>query len=140
MNQSGNGDVVAAIGLRANATAFEILALVDTTLAEAGLDRADLAAFATIADKSAHPALVEAAGRLGLPLCVAQPEAGAPNPSALVMHHLGYASVAEAVALHFGPLLVEKRRSATVTCALSRRLQPSAATAASTLATSRAGP
>lgn len=142
-------DIVVGLGARRSATCPEILLLLDEALAEAGLDREDLAALATIEGKEALPALRAAAERLALPLLgVRQRDLpqDVPNPSLRVAQFLAVPSVAEASALAFGPLLLEKRRSANATCALSRWLSPyaapmsSAASAASRLSTSSAGP
>jgi cobalt-precorrin 5A hydrolase len=140
--------VIAGIGLRQQATADEILALLDATLAEAGLERDDLAALTTLDHKASHSALRAVSALLDIPLlALSQPDLiqPVPNPSRRVASHLGLPSIAEATALAFGPLLVEKRRSANVTCALAQMppayvaATPSASSTASTLPTSRAG-
>jgi cobalamin biosynthesis protein CbiG len=86
---------------------------------------------------------------LDLPLAtlsLAQLDQPVPNPSQRVRDHVGVASVAEAAARAFGPLVVAKRRSSNVTCALSRYTlaetssSSRAPSASSTLATSSAGP
>ncbi len=142
------GCVIAGIGLRQQATADEILALLDATLAEAGLERDDLAALTTLEIKASHSALRAVSALLDIPLlALSQPTLiqPVPNPSYRVASHLGLPSIAEAAALAFGSLLVEKRRSANVTCALSQMLpayladMPSASNTASTPPTSRAG-
>lgn len=140
--------IVAGIGLRAGAQASDVLQLIDTCLAEAGRNRADIAALATLDRKQAHPALSQAAAALGvpvLPVAATKLSARAPNSSRRVHHHIGIGSVAEAAAMQFGALVLEKCRSANVTCALARLdrpqevTQPSAASVASTLSTSSAG-
>ena len=140
--------IVVGIGLRGRATCDEILDLVDAALDEAGYDRSHLATLVTVEGKQAHPALVALASRLDIPL-LGLPQAGlrrdVPNPSERVEHHLALPSVAEAAALAFGPLLLEKRRSANATCALSQYVLhttsiSSALSAASMLSTSSAGP
>lgn len=141
--------LVAGIGVRAVASAADILALVDASLALVSLGRSDICALTTIESKADHPALKEAALRLGVPI-LAQPRGNlsrqAPNPSKAVAHLAGLPSVAEAAALIFGPLVLSKQRSNTVTCALARCAVPqpcessSASRAVSTLLTSRAGP
>lgn len=142
------GCVIAGIGLRQQATADEILGLLDATLAEAGLERNDLAALTTLEIKASHSALRAVSVVLDIPLLsLSQPALiePVPNPSPRVASHLGLPSIAEAAALAFGPLLVEKRRNANVTCALSQILpayladMPSASSTASTLPTSRVG-
>lgn len=140
--------IVAGIGARGAATSDEVLALLDRALARALHSRADLVALVTLDKKAAHPALQQAAQMLGLPL-VPVPEAdmqrAVANPSSRVAHYLGLPSVAEAAAFAFGPPLLEKQRGANVTCALALYApdpasMPSAASAASTLSTSSAGP
>lgn len=137
--------IVAGLGVRQAATRDEILTLLDVALAEVGSDRSQLAALTTLEGKQAHPALRAAAHWLDIPL-LALPETmmrrPVPNPSQPVQGHLGLPSVAEAACLAFGPLVLEKRRSANATCALSRYGAPisSAASAASILSTSNVGP
>jgi len=141
--------IVAGIGLRANAGSAEVLTLLDLCLASAGLTRNDLTALATLDRKLSHAALVTAAAILDVPVLSIgddRIDTIVPNPSARVRHHMGLNSVAEAAAMRFGTLLVEKQRSANVTCALARlagcqdQSQPRASNAASTLPTSWAGP
>lgn len=141
--------IVAGIGLRAGAQASDILQLIDACLAEASLVRADIAALATLDRKQAHPALREAASALAvpiLPVVASKLAIDAPNPSERVRRHSGISSIAEATAMRYGALVLEKRRGAGVTCALARLDRPhelahsSASRAASTLSTSRAGP
>lgn len=142
-------DIIVGLGARFCAGPEEILQLLDASLAEAGMDRDDLAALATLDGKQSHPALRSLADLLALPLLAVPPmdlPRDVPNPSPRVTHYLALPSVAEASALAFGPLLLEKRRSANATCALSRWAQPyalptsSAVSAASMLSTSSAGP
>ena len=141
--------IVVGIGLRAGAHGSDVLQLIDTCLAEAGFARTNVAALATLDQKQTHPALHHAATALGvpvLPVTASALSADVPNPSQRVRHHSGVNSVAEAVAMQFGPLVLEKHRNASVTCALSQIDQPqgatipSAASAASTLSTSSAEP
>lgn len=141
--------LIAGIGARKAASAADVLALLDSVLAGAGFSRTQLTALATSSLKARQPALNAAAASLGVPLVVV-PEtalsAPVPTPSAVVAGHIGVASVAEAAAMAFGPLLVPKQASARVTCALASNLSgqavssASASSAASTLATSSAGP
>jgi cobalamin biosynthesis protein CbiG len=93
--------------------------------------------------------LLQAARLLDLPLAalsLTHLDRPVPNPSQRVRESVGVASVAEAAALAFGPLVLAKQRSRSVTCALSRYAlaetspRSSASTACSTLATSSAGP
>lgn len=141
--------LVAGIGVRAVASAADVLALIDASLARVSHGRADIRALTTIKNKADHPALRDAARTLGVPI-LAQPHGNlapqVPNPSNAVAQLAGLPSVAEAAALVFGPLVLSKQRSSTVTCALARYAGPqpsessSASRAASTLLTSRAGP
>lgn len=136
-------DIVVGLGARAAASASEIIALIDLCLAEIDASRRAVVLCATHRDRLDHPGLLEAAAILGVPLVEAPADAWAhpvPNSSAVVVRHKGVPSIAEAAAQGFGPLLVQKRRSANATCALSRRLSysPSTSIAAATLATSGA--
>jgi cobalt-precorrin 5A hydrolase len=141
--------LVAGIGLRAGAQAAELLTLLDTCLAAVASDRADLVAIATLESKAQHATIVAAARILGVPV-MGLPSgalpADVPNPSPQVAALANVPSVAEAAALNFGPLMLEKQRSANCTCALSRYTPAGlgessrAAIASSTLATSSAGP
>ena len=135
---SARSGIVAGLGVRSRASCEEVLALLDGCLAEAGSGRADLAALVTLERKQAHPALRVLAAKLGIPL-LALPDAAmgrpVPNPSERVQRHLGLPSLAEAAALAFGPLLVEKRRSANATCALSRAYPSDGASALSASST-----
>ena len=137
--------LVAGIGLRAAATSAELLDLLDACLAVASHRRHDLVALATLSARAGHPALLALAEQLAVPvLSLARDDlsSGVPNPSPRVAALIDVPAVAEAAALAFGPLIVEKRRSANGTCALSAYLpgRSSASIAASTLATSSAGP
>ena len=137
-------DTVVGLGARGAAGADEILQLIDESLALAGLDRSAIAACVTVAARRNHAGLVAAAAALGVPLLALDSDdlgGSVPNPSSRVAELAGLASVAEAAALYFGPLVLEKRRSASATCALARRVDYSAnaAITASTLVTSRAG-
>lgn len=139
--------LVAGIGLRAGADLEQVLALIDSSLAQAQSDRSQLVALATIHGKVDHPALRAASRLLGIPVLSLAGEDLAddvPNPSPRVAATVGLASIAEAAALAFGPLVLEKQRGAGVTCALSSygaiSSSSRAASAASTLATSSAGP
>lgn len=139
-------EIVVGLGARACATAAEVLSLIDATLAEAGLGRADLALCLTLDRRLSHPALQGAADALDVPLLgrsATELDLAVLSPSATVERLAGVASVAEAAALSMGSLIVGKRRSGNATCALARILPAHAAmlaSAASTLSTSRAGP
>lgn len=144
--QGARSRLVAGIGLRASASASDVLELLDACLAAVHARRADLAGLATLDLRSTHPQLLAVAGLLELPLLPLSADRldpAAPNPSSRVADLAGVPSVAEAAALAFGPLVLAKQRSANVTCALARYSpadRSSAPIAASTLATSSAGP
>ncbi|WP_348534344.1 cobalamin biosynthesis protein [Kitasatospora sp. GP82] len=115
------------IGASRGVTVGEVLALVDSALAEARLERRQIALLATVERRAGEPGLRAAARELGVPLVAHRAEALAavvvPNPSPSALATVGTASVAEAAALLSaagGPLLVPKRKSARVTVAVSR--------------------
>ena len=117
------------VGASRGAGADEILALIRSALAEAGLAAASVGALASVDAKAGEPGLVAAARALGRPLRVHPAHALAgievPNPSEVVRAAVGTPSVAEAAALldagHGGELVVSKRRSAMATVAVARR-------------------
>jgi cobalt-precorrin 5A hydrolase len=134
--------LVAGLGLRARATTDDVLASLDAAIAAARRDRHDIVALTTLDTKAHHPAILAVARHLDIPVIALAPHQlvhQAPNPSLRVAELANVPSVAEAAALCLGPLVLEKQVSANVTCALSR-YAPSAAIAASMLATSSAGP
>ncbi len=137
-------DIIVGLGARRDAGADEILALINACLARYGLQPRSVAFCVTHPDKLDHPGILGAASMLGVDLRAADTAAFArhvPNPSAKVARLFGVPAVAEAAAQSYGPLLAEKTASAGATCALARlAYNPSASTAASTLATSSAGP
>ncbi|MFJ5266480.1 precorrin-3B C(17)-methyltransferase [Streptomyces sp. NPDC088387] len=128
----GDGEVllrppslVIGVGASRNAPVDEVLALIDGCLREAGLSPRSVARLATVDAKADEVGIVEAAARLGVPLVThsAGELAGVevPNPSDAPLVAVGTPSVAEAAALvHGGELLVPKRKSAMVTCAVVR--------------------
>jgi cobalt-precorrin 5A hydrolase/precorrin-3B C17-methyltransferase len=120
--------LVAGLGCERGASADEVIGLVTATLAEAGLAPQGLAALASIDIKADEPALLAAARHFKVPLRLfsAADLAGetVPTPSHYVADTVGTPSVAEAAALKAGPLLVEKRKSARATCAISRGSWP----------------
>ncbi|MFD0349612.1 cobalamin biosynthesis protein [Kitasatospora aburaviensis] len=104
-----------------------MLALIRRALAEAGLPSTSVVRLATLAGKAGHPAVRQAAARLGADVDehAAEVLAGVavPHPSAAVADAVGSASVAEAAALASAPggeLLVPKRKSAAATVAVVR--------------------
>ncbi|MGW4445964.1 precorrin-3B C(17)-methyltransferase [Streptomyces sp. NPDC004682] len=122
--------LVVGVGASRGAPVDEVLELIGSALAEAGLSVRSVARLATVDAKSEEPGLVGAAERLGVPLITytAEELAGVavPNPSDAPLAAVGTPSVAEAAALlGGGELLVPKRKSAgspaMATCAVVRR-------------------
>ncbi|MFV8127780.1 cobalamin biosynthesis protein [Streptomyces syringium] len=115
------------MGARRGAGAEEVLSLITRTLAEAGRVPGEVVALATADAKADEPGLVAAAERLGVPLLTyGAGELAAvpvPRPSAAVLAAVGTPAVAEAAALLAagpgGVLVVGKRKSARVTCAVA---------------------
>ncbi|MFF0753835.1 cobalamin biosynthesis protein [Streptomyces sp. NPDC004267] len=121
--------VVVGVGARSGVSAGEVLALVGAALREAGLSGADVTALATLDVRAGEPGIAGAAALLGVPVRAfgSAELAGVdvPHPSAVPLAATGTASVAEAAALRgAGPpgavLLVPKRKSTRVTCAIAR--------------------
>lgn len=131
---------IAGVGCSTAATPDEIVALIRACCAEAAIAPSELVALASHVRKAASHDLMVAALQLDLPLrFLDDGEIGAPG-------------VCEAVAAAAGPLRLGKRKSAYVTCAIAacapgfalhrfgQPASPSATIAASTEATSWAGP
>ncbi|WP_327119898.1 Rv2231c family pyridoxal phosphate-dependent protein CobC [Streptomyces sp. NBC_01341] len=128
--------LVVGVGARRGAPAEEVVELIRGTLEVAGLAAEDVVELATLDTRAADAGVVGAAARLGVPLrsYTAQELAAVavPNPSAVPRAAVATGSVAEAAALMTaGELLVPKRKSASVTCAVARR-NPMSGTRAST--------
>ncbi|MEW2577134.1 cobalamin biosynthesis protein [Streptomyces syringium] len=121
------GRVFVGVGARRGAGAEEVVSLITRTLAEAGRVPGDVVALATADAKADEAGLRAAAERLGVPLLTyGAGELAAvpvPRPSAAVLAAVGTPGVAEAAALLAagpgGVLLVGKRKSARVTCAVA---------------------
>ncbi|MEU2515223.1 cobalamin biosynthesis protein [Streptomyces syringium] len=121
------GRVVVGVGARRGVGAEEVVSLITRTLAEAGRVPGDVVALATADAKADEAGLVTAAERLGVPLLAyGAGELAAvpvPRPSAAVLAAVGTPAVAEAAALLAagpgGVLVVGKRKSAGVTCAVA---------------------
>ncbi len=122
--------LVAGLGCERGAPAAEIIALIEASLADAGLAPQSLAALASIDIKADEPALHAAARHFGVPLRLftaaelAEERDRLQYPSAYVEATVGTPAVAEAAALKAGPLVAEKRKSARATCAIGRAAQP----------------
>ena len=117
------------LGCERDADPGEAIDLLRRTLAEAGLAPASVALVASLDLKADEPAVLEAAQRLGVParfFTAAALEAETPrlkNPSEAVFREVGCHGVAEGAALAAagpnGTLVVAKRKSARVTCAIA---------------------
>ncbi|MDP2782623.1 cobalamin biosynthesis protein [Devosia sp.] len=133
---------VAGIGFASAASAAEIIALIESCLAELALHPDQLAAIGTHSRKQASPVLLPVALHFGMPLRLLDDD----DLSGEVP------GIADAVAAMAGPLQLYKRKSAFATCAIARcnpgfdlagfgqPFSASAVMAASTLLTSSAGP
>lgn len=120
--------LVVGVGAARGVDSAEVGALVDTTLAEAGLSPRSVALLATVEAKAGEAGITEAAAQRGWQVSYLSAERLAaievPHPSEVVRAAVGTPSVAEAAALHLGgELLVTKRRSAggMATVAVARR-------------------
>ncbi|MFE2044509.1 precorrin-3B C(17)-methyltransferase [Streptomyces sp. NPDC059477] len=118
--------LVIGVGASRGAPVDEILALIEGALRDAVLSPLSVSHLATVDAKADEPGIVEAARHLGVPLVTHPAERLAtvevPNPSDAPLAAVGTPSVAEAAALlGGGELLVPKRKSAMVTCAVVRR-------------------
>lgn len=134
--------IVAGIGFASAATGDELVALVLACLSEAGLSPDQLVALVTHDRKRGCPQLLALANHFEVPIRLL----GDADLSGAVP------GVAEAVAAEAGRIVLPKRKSAHVTCALARCApgfavagfgQPALAnwaSAPSTLSTSMAGP
>jgi cobalt-precorrin 5A hydrolase len=125
--------LVAGLGCRRGCPVDELQDLLLQCLAEASVSPAELVALASSEAKAEEPGLNALAERLGLPLhglpvdILAAQEERLSQPSEPVREAVGSLGVAEAAALAqaetlFGGravLLIDKRRSASATCALA---------------------
>jgi len=122
--------LVAGIGAERGVTTAEVVTLIEETLRSQNLARASLAALATIELKADETAFHEAAAHFGVPLRIFsvgelnQERYRLANPSEVVEAETGTPGVAEAAALKAGALLVPKRKSRRVTCAIGRAKAP----------------
>ena len=117
--------LVAGVGCSRGASAGEIVGLIRSSLAEAGLSPGSVAGLASIDAKRDEVGLLEAAKGLGVPVRFHPAEelaaVEAPNPSPVVREAVGTPSVAEAAVLVSGAeLVLQKRKSAMATVALGR--------------------
>jgi cobalt-precorrin 5A hydrolase/precorrin-3B C17-methyltransferase len=120
--------LVAGIGTSTGAPPDEVVGLLGTSLAEAGLDAACVAEIATIDRRADEPALHALGRRLRLFPAETLRRVRVPTPSATVHSAVGTPSVAEAAALlAAGPgaqLVITKRTSPHAAVAVARRRQP----------------
>ncbi|MBM3481946.1 MAG: precorrin-3B C(17)-methyltransferase [Alphaproteobacteria bacterium] len=122
------------VGCSRGAPAGELIALIDATLQEAGLNRAAIAGLFSLDLKLDEPAMHAAATHFGVPFRVfdhaqlAAEQHHLHTPSDEVERAVGLKGVAEAAALAAagdgGALIVPKRRSANATVAIARALAP----------------
>jgi cobalt-precorrin 5A hydrolase / precorrin-3B C17-methyltransferase len=117
--------LVAGVGCSRGVRADEILDLLGSSLAEAGLTGKSLAVLASIDVKHDEAGLLEAAEKLDVPIHFHQAEVlravETPHPSEVVREAVGTPSVAEAAVISSGAeLLVEKRKSTNATVAVGR--------------------
>jgi cobalt-precorrin 5A hydrolase/precorrin-3B C17-methyltransferase len=117
--------LVAGVGCSRGTGAEEIVDLLDVSLCEAGLARKSVAALASIDVKRDESGLLEAAGKLHVPIHFYPAEVlsavQVPNPSELVRGVVGTPSVAEAAVISSrAELILEKRKSANATVAVGR--------------------
>lgn len=117
--------LVLGVGCSRGASAGEILALVDATLAGAHLSALSVTRLGSVDAKRDEAGLIEAAALRGWPVMF-HPAAGlagipVPNPSEAARRAVGTPSVAEAAAMASGgTLVVPKATSARVTVAVGR--------------------
>ena len=125
--------LVVGVGTVRDAAAGEVFSAIAAVLGDAGLAAASVERMATIDRRADHPAVVQAAAAMGVPIAAYAPAdldaVSVPSPGDAVRDAVGTGSVAEAAALlAAGPgasLLVEKRRvRARVTVAVARRARP----------------
>jgi cobalt-precorrin 5A hydrolase/precorrin-3B C17-methyltransferase len=119
------------LGCARNADVQEIWELICQTLDQAGIAPGAIACVASIDLKADEPAMNEVARRLGVPLrlfTAAELEAQAgrlAHPSDVVFAEVGCHGVSEGAALACGgTLVVEKQKTASTTCALTRSEAP----------------
>ena len=116
------------VGCARNADPAELLSLVKTTLAEAGIAPGAIASVSSLDLKGDEPAMNSLAAEFGVPFrlfTADELEAQTPNlvnPSDVVFAEVGCHGVSEAAALASsgGPLIVPKQKTKNVTCAVAK--------------------
>ena len=136
--QSGPGFVL-GVGCERGTPPAEMIALVELSLRDAGLDAADILSIASLDTRAEEPAMIALADHFSVPFRVfdaARLERETPrlaNPSSIVFSHTGCHGVAEAAALAgagaAGRLVVAKRKSPHATAAIAESIQEVAAQA-----------
>lgn len=120
--------LVAGLGCARGTDKSEIVDLVERTFAENGLALQSLAALVSIDIKADEAGLLAAAAHFGVPFQtfknVDLAAQKVPHPSTIVEKETGTPSVAEAAAMMAGELIVEKRKTANATLAISRADKP----------------
>ncbi|MGH3341787.1 MAG: precorrin-3B C(17)-methyltransferase [Carbonactinosporaceae bacterium] len=117
--------LVVGVGASRGVAAEEVIDLIDSALAGAGLSPLSVVRVATVNAKACEPGMVAAARHYGWPL-VTYPAnrlaaVDVPNPSAATLAAVGTPSVAEAAALvEADVLVVPKHKSAMATAAVAR--------------------
>ena len=120
------------VGCARDADPSELLSLVKTTLADAGIAEGAVASVNSLDLKGDEPAMNALAAELGVPFRVftaAELEAQTPNlanPSDVVFAEVGCHGVSEAAALAAsgGALVVPKQKTKNVTCAVAKAATP----------------
>ncbi|MEL6510271.1 MAG: precorrin-3B C(17)-methyltransferase [Pseudomonadota bacterium] len=120
------------VGCARNADRAELLSLVKTTLAEAGIAPGAIASVSSLDLKGDEPAMNSLAAEFGVPFrlfTADELEAQTPNlanPSDVVFAEVGCHGVSEAAALASsgGPLIVPKQKTKNVTCAVAKAASP----------------
>jgi cobalt-precorrin 5A hydrolase / precorrin-3B C17-methyltransferase len=117
--------LIVGVGCSRGVRVEEVLSLIRSSLAGAGLTEKSIASLASIEARSDEAGLLEAAEELGVPLrFYAAEELSArevPNPSTVVAGAVETPSVAEASVLaSWAELVVEKQKSVNVTVAIGR--------------------
>lgn len=116
--------LVAGLGFSSAATAEEVIDLIDQALSRAGRSAADLRLVATLDRKAAVPIATAVAAHYSAALSgltgaqLASQSRRLAHPSERALAEVGLSAVAEAAALHFGPLVGERLKSMHATCAL----------------------
>jgi cobalt-precorrin 5A hydrolase len=125
-------NLVVGVGCNRGTSAEEILDLVRATFARERLCPLSIRNLASVDLKSDEQGMLEAAKELGRPIRFHTrreiDQVAVPNPSRMVLGHVGVESVCEATALlsaQSSQLLITKQKTANVTLAVARVVFPS---------------